>query len=75
MTPIVTERQAHRSVQSILSDAITSQARSLVSEIDNTYLEELAKGGRLDRKRERDTTAARRKREEEARKRATSPGY
>jgi hypothetical protein len=78
MTPLVTERQAHNPVQSILSDPIASQAGSSVNGIDDAYLEELAKGGRLDRKREstsRKTTAARRKREEEARKRAGSPGY
>jgi hypothetical protein len=75
MTPIATERQAHHSVQSIFSDAITSQAETSVSAIDDTYLEELAKGGRLDRKRGRDTTVARTRREEEARKRARSPGY
>lgn len=75
ITPIATERQTHYSVQSIHSDATTSQAESLVSGIDDAYLEELAKGGRLDHKRGQGTTAARRKREEDARKRARSPGY
>ncbi|KAJ5215592.1 uncharacterized protein N7498_001999 [Penicillium cinerascens] len=79
MTPIVTERQAHSSDQSILRDTITSHAGSSVSEIDDADLEELAKGEWLGRKREsksrRDARAARRKREEEARKRKRSPGY
>ena len=79
MTPIVTERQAHSSDQSMLRDTITSHAGSSVSEIDDADLEELAKGEWLGRKREsksrRDATAARRKREEEARKRKRSSGY
>lgn len=47
MTPLFTERPAHDSVQSIPSDANTSQAGSSVSGIDDTYLEELARGGGL----------------------------
>lgn len=80
MTPIVTERHAIHSDQSILSDTMPSQVGSSVSEIDDAHLEELVKEGRLGRKREsrsrKDATAARRKREEEeARKRRRPLSY